>query len=71
MEAEVRNIFYNTGFDIVSYRLLKYEYNKYGEYVTVKTNIMLQDSSSNLINENLSFLLELINGKYIIKEIVE
>jgi hypothetical protein len=71
IEAEVRNIFYNTGFDIVSYRISKYEYNKYGEYVTVKTNIMLQDSSSNLINENISFLLELINGRYIIKEIIE
>ncbi len=70
-EAEVSNIFYNTGFDIVSYKISKYEYNKYGEYVTVKTNIMLQDSSSNFINENISFLLELTNGKYIIKEIVE
>lgn len=70
-EAEVNNIFYNTGFDIVSYKISKYEYNKYGEYVTVKTNIMLQDSSSNYINENISFLLELTNGKYIIKEIVE
>ncbi|WP_073047328.1 GerMN domain-containing protein [Dethiosulfatibacter aminovorans] len=70
-EAKANNIFYNTGFDIVSYKITKYEYNKYGEYVTVKTNIMLQDSSGNYTNENISFLLELSSGKYKIKEIVE
>lgn len=70
-ETEVRNIFYNTGFDILSYKIAKYEYNKYGEYVTVKTNIMLQGSSGDFINEKISFLLELTNGKYKIKEIIE
>lgn len=71
LEAQIRNILFDTGTDIMSTNIIDYEYNKYSEYVTVNIKINLRDNSNNSINKEVSFLLELVNGRFIIKEILE
>ncbi|MBN2285064.1 MAG: hypothetical protein JXQ26_03375 [Tissierellales bacterium] len=70
-EAEVSDIVYNTEFDIVDYTIKSYEYNKYGEYITVRTQVVFTDSSNNLITIVFDFLLELTGGRFKIKEIIK
>lgn len=71
LESQIKNLLFNTGTDIVSYKITDYEFNKYSEYITADIKLVMKDISNNSINKEVSFLLESVNGKFIIKEIFE
>jgi hypothetical protein len=70
-DIEINNIIQNLTFQIKRYNILNYEYNKYGDFTTVKTKIVFMDEIYNSKTLELSFLLELTSGRFTIKEIIE
>lgn len=70
-DIEINNIIENLAFEIKRYNILNYEYNKYGDFTTVKTKIVFMDEIYNTKTLDLSFLLELASGRFTIKEIIE
>jgi hypothetical protein len=70
-DIEINNIIQNLTFQIKRYNILNYEYNKYGDFTTVKARIVFMDEIYNSRTLELSFLLELTGGRFNIKEIIE
>jgi len=70
-DIEINNIIQNLTFQIKRYNILNYEYNKYGDFTTVKAKIAFMDEIYNTKTLEVSFLLELTSGRFAIKEIIE
>jgi len=69
-DNEVSAILQSITFEIKRFDIMDYEYNKYGDFVTVRSKIIFGDNLSNEKTMELSFLLELLSGRFEIKEII-